>query len=167
LLFSNNSGKGLIVKKISTALLFTILTLAAFSNNVWAEDDDVVKALKAKCNENNSRACYLLGQRARTVDMDNKAALAFYIKACDLDDIESCNVAGILTQQKGLQYSKHWKAAFKLYDKACQAKHKFACANIGSLKYREGRQKAAIKYYKMACDLGNRIGCDNTTRLKR
>ena len=155
------------MKKISTALLVTILVLFVSGNNVWADDDDIVKSLKTKCEEGVSRSCFLMGQRFRTVELDNKTALAYYVKACELDDMDGCNIGGILTQQQGLQNSKHWKEAFKLFEKACIAKHDSACANIGSLKYREGRQKAAIKYYTMACELGNEIGCANTQRLKR
>ncbi len=155
------------MKKISTVLLAAAITFFVSCNNVWAEDDEVVKSLKIKCEDGVARACYLLGQRYRTVDMDNDTALAFYIKACDKGDMDGCNIGGILTQQKGLQNSKYWKDAFKLYIKACEAKNDSACANIGSLKYREGRQKAAIKYYKMACDMGNIVGCNNTQRLKR
>lgn len=121
--------------------------------------------MKIDCEKGESRPCYLLGQRYRTVELDNKTALEYYIKSCDHDDMDGCNIAGILTQQQGLQYSKHWKEAAKFYQKACDSKQDLACANMGSLKYREGRAKAALKYYKLACDLGNIVGCQNVSRL--
>jgi TPR repeat protein len=167
LFFLKDNGKENIVKKISTALLVTIIVLFVSCNYVWADDDDIVRSLETKCAEGDSRSCFLMGQRFRTVELDNKTALTYYVKACELNDMDGCNIGGILTQQNGLQNSKDWKDAFKLFAKACAAKHDSACANIGSLKYREGRQKAAIKYYTMACELGNEIGCANTQRLKR
>ncbi|NIQ02856.1 MAG: hypothetical protein GWM98_22905, partial [Nitrospinaceae bacterium] len=62
-------------------------------------------------------------------------------------------------------YSPQWKKAAKLFKKGCDVGSDKACFNLGSLKYREGRQSSAIKYYKKACDLGNQVGCQNHQEL--
>ncbi len=136
-------------------------------NGVWAEDDPRVAKLKSLCEEGNGNACYEMGERYRTVELDNKTAKEYHLKACDGGHITGCTHAGILIQMTGQQYSKQWKQAAKLFQKGCDVKSDKACFNLGRLKYKEGRQKAAIKYWTLSCDYGNQIACDNVQKLKK
>ena len=78
-----------------------------------------------------------------------------------------CTNGGILLAMKGTPYSKQFKQARKMFDKACEAKEDQSCFNLGTLNYKEGRQKKAIKYYKKACEMGNQGGCAKEKRLRR
>lgn len=151
-------------------LNITALAVGIFffcSNSVWAEDDPETKAIKDACEKGNGRACYRIGERYRRVELDNKNAIPYYLKACDDNYLAGCNGAGILIQMTGKQYSPQWKRAAKLFAKGCELKDHTACFDLGQLKYREGRQSAAKKYWKMSCDLGNRIACSNYKRINR
>ncbi len=141
-------------------MVFVSLMVAS----AWAQEDKLLKMCE---EENNSVACFKIGDQKRVLDRDNKAALKYYLKACDGGHMTACNFAGIFTQMKGKQYSKQWKEAFKLYEKACNAGEDGACFNIGSLKYKEGRAKSAKKYYKIACDMKNEVACNNLKKLER
>lgn len=136
------------------------------SNEVRAGDDPSVARLKALCEEGNGVACYKIGERYRTVELDKKTSSAYHLKACDAGYITGCTHAGILIQMTGKQYSPQWKKAAKLFLKGCDVDSDKACFNLGQLKYREGRQKAALKYWSKACDLGNQIACSNKKRLE-
>lgn len=147
------------------ALTFAVFFLC--SNAVWAEDAPETTALKDACEKGNGTACFKIGERYRTVEMDNKKSIVYHLKACDNDYITGCTHAGILTQMTGKQYSAQWKKAAKLYTKGCDAKSDKACFNLGQLKYKEGRQSAAKKYWKKSCDLGNAVACSNFERISR
>ncbi|MBC8284143.1 MAG: sel1 repeat family protein [Nitrospinae bacterium] len=123
--------------------------------------------MEALCGEGNSTACFRVGERYRTVERDNKKALEYYIKACDSDYMTGCTNGGILLALKGTPYSKDFKQARKMFDKACEAGEDQSCFNLGTLNYKEGRQKKAIKYYKKACGMGNQGGCAKEKRLRR
>lgn len=128
-------------------------------NGVWAEDDPRVANLKKWCEEGNGAACFQMGERYRTVELDNKTAIVYHLKACDAGYITGCNHAGILLMGIGTHGSKEWKQAGKLFKKGCDIDTDKACYNLGSLKFKEGRQKASLKYWKKSCDLGNASGC--------
>ncbi len=147
----------------------TVLMLGMFFlslNEVQAEDGPEVTRLKALCEEGNGTACFRIGERYRTLELDKKSSSAYHLKACDAGYITGCTHAGILIQMTGKQYSPQWKKAAKLFLKGCDVDSDKACFNLGQLKYREGRQKAALKYWGKACDLGNQIACANNKRLK-
>lgn len=151
---------------------FTILTLLAVSiliqaPGVWAEDDEATKKRRALCEEGNSAACFLMGERYRIVERDQKTALKFYIQACDGDYMTGCTNGGILLVMKGTPYSKEFKQARKMFDKACDAGEDPSCFNMGSLNFKEGRQKKSLQYYLKACDMGNQAGCAKHKRLSR
>ena len=57
--------------------------------------------------------------------------------------------------------------AKKMFQKACDAGEDPSCFNLGTLSYKEGRQKRAIKYYKKACKMGNQGGCAKEQKLSR
>jgi uncharacterized protein len=134
---------------------------------VSAEDDKVTKKKRALCEEGNSTACFQMGERYRIIEQDNKTALKFYIKACENDYMTGCTNGGILLIMRGTPYSKEFKQARKMFNKACEAGEDPSCFNMGSLNYKEGRQKKALQYYLKACDMGNQSGCAKHKRLSR
>jgi TPR repeat protein len=155
------------VKNLISLMALTVAVCFLCSNAVWAEDAPETKAIKDACEKGNGRACFKIGERYRTVELDNKSALPYYEKACNDNYLAGCNAAGILTQMTGKQYSPQWKKAAKFFLKGCDEKDHVACSNLGQLKYKEGRQSASKKYWKKACDLGNQIGCANFERISK
>jgi uncharacterized protein len=154
------------VKKI---IILTILVTSVLiqASGVWAEEDELTKKTRALCDEGNSTACFKLGERYRVIERDNKTALGFYTKACDGDYMTGCTNGGILLIMRGTPYSKEFKQARKMFNKACEAGEDPSCYNMGSLNYKEGRQKKALQYYLKACDMGNNAGCAKHKRLSR
>ena len=152
--------------KYITRALLVLLSIAVFVSGALAEQTREEK-MEALCQEGNSTACFRIGERFRTVERDNKNALIYYIKACDDGYMTGCTNGGILLAMKGTPYSKDFKQARKMFDKACEAGEDQSCFNLGTLNYKEGRQSKAIKYYKRACEMGNQAGCAKEKRLKR
>ena len=150
-------------------ILLTILAASFFTqaSGVWAEEDELTQKTRALCDEGNSTACFKMGERYRIVERDNKTALNFYIKACEGDYMTGCTNGGILLIMKGTPYSKEFKQARKMFNKACDAGEDPSCFNMGSLYYKEGRQKKSLQYYLKACDMGNQSGCAKHKRLSR
>jgi len=153
------------VRNLIIAIAIIAISIVLSPQFTFAEEDEMVVKMKTLCEEGNGTACFKMGERFRVIEQDPKSAVPYFIKACDVDYFTGCTHAGILIQSQGLQYSKQWKQATKLYQKACDAKSDRACFNLGSLKYREGRQKASAKYYKIACDLGNQQACHNYRKV--
>ena len=133
----------------------------------WAADDKVTAATRSACKDGNSAACFKMGERYRIIERDNKTALGFYKKACEKDYMTGCTNGGILLFMSGAHGSSQWKNAKKMFQKACEAGEDPSCFNLGTLSYREGRQKRAIKFYKQACAMGNQSGCAKEKNLKR
>ena len=152
--------------KYITRALLVLLSIAVFVSGALAQQTREEK-MEALCQEGNSTACFKVGERYRTVERDNKKALTYYIKACDGGYMTGCTNGGILLAMKGTPYSKSFKQARKMFDKACEAGEDQSCFNLGTLNYKEGRQSKAIKYYKRACEMGNQAGCAKEKRLKR
>ena len=150
-------------------ILLPILAVSIFiqAPGIWAEEDEMTKKKRALCEEGNSSACFQMGERYRIVEQDYKTALNFYIKACDGDYMTGCIDGGILLVMKGTPYSKEFKQARKMFIKACEAGEDPSCFNMGSLFYKEGRQKKSLQYYLKACDMGNQAGCAKHKRLSR
>jgi len=149
--------------KALSIMTFSILCVSVAS----AQEKSLEEKMEDLCGEGNSTACFKVGERYRTVERDNKKALVYYIKACDDGYMTGCTNGGILLAMKGTPYSKQFKQARKMFDKACEAGEDQSCFNLGTLNYKEGRQKKAIKYYKKACDMGNQGGCAKEKRLRR
>ena len=152
--------------KYITRALLVMLSIAVFVSGALAQQTREEK-MEALCQEGNSTACFKVGERFRVVERDNKKALAYYIKACGDGYMTGCTNGGILLAMKGTPYSKDFKQARKMFDKACEAGEDKSCFNLGTLNYKEGRQSKAIKYYKRACEMGNQSGCAKEKRLKR
>tara|TARA_Y100001960_G_scaffold273811_1_gene302333 strand:+ start:856 stop:1320 length:465 start_codon:yes stop_codon:yes gene_type:complete len=154
------------VKYLIKLLIITAVSLICVSV-ASTQEKSLDEKLEDLCGEGNSTACFKVGERYRTVERDNKKALVYYIKACDDGYMTGCTNGGILLAMKGTPYSKQFKQARKMFDKACEAGEDQSCFNLGTLNYKEGRQKKAIKYYKKACDMGNQGGCAKEKRLRR
>lgn len=124
--------------------------------------------LKMMCEEKKvSMSCWRLGERYRTLDKDNKKALVQYEKACEMGLMDGCSYAGVVLAQRGTPHSEDFKKAADYFGRACEQKHDVACFNLGSIKYKEGRQGKAVEYYKQACELGHKGACDRAAKLKR
>ena len=138
-----------------------------FSSFAWAEDDAETAAMRSACSDGNSTACFRMGERYRIIERDNKIAIDFYKKSCEADYMTGCTNGGILLFMDGTHGSSQWKNAKKMFEKACNAGEDTSCFNLGSVSYREGRQKKAIKFYHRACEMGNQAGCAKEKNLKR
>ena len=155
------------MKKNILTNIAIFLFYMVFNSFVWADEDAKTKELRSQCENGNSFACFKMGEKYRIIERDEKSALVFYIKACDANYMTGCTNGGILMKNKGTQYSPEWKKAKKMFQKACDAGEDPSCYNLGTINYREGRQKKAIKYYHQACKMGNQVGCAREKRLKR
>ena len=159
-------------KNLKTILILSICIV--FTPFAWAGDDETTAKNRALCDtrtellpNGNSAACFAMGERYRVVEQDNKTALKFFRKACNADYMTGCTHGGILLFMSGKHSSAQWKEAKKMFQKACEAGEDRSCYNLGTLSYKEGRQKRAIKYYKKACKMGNPGGCARGKRMAR
>jgi hypothetical protein len=154
---------------VKNFIVFTLLAVSILIQvpGASAEDDKLTAKKRALCKEGNSLACFQMGERYRIVERDQKTALKFYTKACENDYMTACTNGGILLIMKGTPYSKEFKQARKMFDKACNAGEDPSCFNMGSLNFKEGRQKKSLQYYLKACDMGNQMGCAKHKRLSR
>jgi len=150
---------------LGTLLMLGLFMVSPFTS--WAGDDEVTKKKRAACDKGNSAACFLMGERYRVVEQDNKTAIKFFRKSCQADYMTACTHGGILLFMTGKHSSAQWKEAREMFVKACDAGEDPSCYNMGTLSYKEGRQKRAIKYYKKACKMGNKGGCLKEQKLKR
>lgn len=149
-------------KSIGIFAVLAALLLAVSGPSLALEED----AMKSFCTEKkDADQCFALGEKYRTVDMNNSSALEFFTLGCNLEHMTSCVHAGILTQQKGTQNSPEWKTAADLYQKACDQHHDRGCFNLATLKYKEGRANKAKELFQLACDYGNKIACENMKKI--
>ena len=151
------------INKCWVVLTGVFFALASLGNTVWAQQ----KTMKSLCEDGNSTACFKVGRDSLSLDRDKKAALVYFVKACDGGHMTGCTFGGNLMQNTGTQYSPQWKKAAKMFQKACDAGEDASCFNLGSLKYKEGRASRAKKYYQKACDMGNQPGCANVEWLSK
>ena len=83
------------VKKL---IVLTILAVSIFfqAPGIWAEEDEKIQKRRALCEEGNSTACFQVGEYYRFEwsrygkTQDQKTALNFYIKACDMGNRAGC-----------------------------------------------------------------------------
>ena len=133
------------------------LLLLAVPEYAAGMDEEQMKTL---CTEKkDADQCFALGEHYRVVDLNNKAALEYFILGCGLEHMTSCVHAGILTERNGIQNSAEWKQAADFYQKACDQHHDKGCFNMGMLKFKEGRAKKAMELFQLACDYGNSPAC--------
>ena len=157
--------KVFIVKKLIWVALLCLIDAPAFAQPIDTTSEGFLKNMCE--NKKVSISCWKLGERFRTLDRNLKMALPWYEKACDMGLMDGCSYAGVIFAQRGTPYSKDFKKATKYFSLACEQKHDIACFNLGSIKYKEGRQKKAIKYYDMACEMGHQGGCARAAKLKK
>ena len=147
-------------------VIFIALSVGIFASGALAEKMQE-EQMEALCKKGNSTACFKIGERYRILDRDTKNALKYYLVACEKGYMTGCTNGGVILAMRGTPYSKDFKQARKMLDKACNAGEDQSCFNMGTLNYKEGRQSKAIKYYKKACEMGNQAGCAREKRLKR
>ena len=153
--------------KYFVMVIFVALSVGIFASGALAQEQTQAEKMEALCKKGNSTACFKVGERYRILDRDTKKALEYYVIACSAGYMTGCTNGGIILAMKGTPYSKDFKQARKMFDKACGAGEDQSCFNLGTLNYKEGRQSKAIKYYKKACGMGNQAGCAREKRLKR
>ena len=74
-------------------------------------------------------------------------ATILYGKACDGQNLDSCNSVGNIEYQKG----NHEKA-FVAYQKSCDLGSLAGCSNLGILEYERGNIEQALALLEESCD---------------
>jgi len=125
---------------------------------------DILEALSLyndACQYGEALGCANLGNIYANglfgVTQDKVKAEQYFSRACELDDISSCNK---------LQSIKKitTKVDFNLAKKACEHNGKVACYKLGELYASknpivEKDDKKALEYFQKACDLGHNQAC--------
>lgn len=86
----NPFWKGPDVKKLIAVTALMVGMIFSSVSGVRAEDDPKVIKLKELCEKGNGTACFKIGERYRTVELDNKSATVYHLKACDNGYITGC-----------------------------------------------------------------------------
>lgn len=128
-----------------------------------AEKGDI-KGLQKLCDEKVGLACELVGGYYAIKHHDDKQALLWFQKGCDVGGELSCNVVADFYMK-----AKNYPQAFRFYTKACDGGMMGACNDLGVL-YQNGlgvRQDGAqaLELYVRACDGGVGLGCENVGAL--
>ena len=98
--------------------IFVALSVGIFASGAFAEKMQE-EQMEALCKKGNSTACFKIGERYRILDRDTKNALKYYLVACEEGYMTGCTNGGIILAMKGTPYSKDFKQARKMFDKAC------------------------------------------------
>jgi hypothetical protein len=98
------------------------------------------------------------------VEQNRSKAIAFFEKACSLNNLKSCTNLGII-YDNGKDVKKNKTRAVKFYKKACDLNGSVACSNLGYM-YDKGdgiakNDSFAIALYKKACNLDDAQSCFN------
>jgi len=94
----------------------------------------------------------VIGVNEDTVTKDDKKALEFFKKACDMGDKESCTLAAVMDGDNA-----NLAKASEQHKKDCDSKGDILACGLFAL-FMEGKDnKEAAKYYKKACELGKNI----------
>ena len=107
-------------------------------------------------------------------------SLAQLIKACDLNDAQSCTVLGVIYRdgEDVIMYrnaaqgvKKDYSKAKKYFRKACDLNDGNGCFSLATLHATgEGVKKdysKAKKYYKKSCDMNSVVACEQYKKLKK
>lgn len=148
------------------------------------KEPEMITAIKSMCDKNLSVAC----QSAAVFEEKNKnlsAAKLFYQKACDLNDIFSCEkVANSSDNQKirlseicnygdfascakaGIIYydETDFKNARILFNKGCALFDRLSCTFLGIISLRENDPASSLNFLKKACDLGSTTACEKISQ---
>ena len=121
-----------------------------------------------QCNvEKDAASCAdlaLMLVKGEGVPADEKKAMSFYLRACDLGSALGCNQAGMRLED-GLGIAKDDVKAAALYQKACDAAKPDGCTNLARM-FANGWGLAkdephAVEILTRACNLGDPGGCSN------
>ncbi len=128
-----------------------------------AEKGDI-KGLQGICDSKVGLACELAGGYYAIKHHDDKQALLWFQKGCDVGGELSCNVVADFYMK-----AKNYPQAFRFYTKACDGGMMGACNDLWVL-YQNGlgvRQDGAqaLELYVRACDGGVGLGCENVGAL--
>ncbi|MBQ4487725.1 hypothetical protein SAMN02910344_02189 [Ruminobacter amylophilus] len=113
------------------------------------------KYYKEACDKNNGEQCGRLSHFYR--ESKNYEKAVFYaIKACDLNDVYGCFMAGSINKYE----REHYYEAAYYYDKACTLYDDNCCSFVGNMYYFGNEipvnKKLAKSYYKRSCDIGTK-----------
>jgi hypothetical protein len=108
-----------------------------------------------------------LGDKPNTVGKDNRRALAYYLKGCDLSLPLSCSFAAYITYRSEVGPKDPVKAR-SLYEKSCNAGSLFGCRGLAVMLDSNAaygpsgdKDRADAKtYYQKGCALSDTYSCD-------
>ncbi len=105
---------------------------------------------------------YQYGRKGRTADP--RAALSYYLKACQLGDGAGCTNLGFL-YESATGAERDLARAATLYQSGCDARNALGCNNLGVL-YDAGRGVAkdramAARLFRKGCAIGDHRACNN------
>lgn len=159
------------MKKLGCRIFIVALVFMGYGLNPATAEMESLESLLPPCEKGDGEACFRLGERYRILDQDEKSALPFLVKSCELakenDNTTSCSHAGILLMKRGTPNSEDFKKAAQYLEKACNSKNDRACYNMGTLKHKEGRQRDALKFFDLACQYANKEGCERAEKLRK
>ncbi len=117
---------------------------------------------RAQCDKNNPKSCAQLAVIYRNAGKDQMQAVAFFKKACGLNDESACAEFGSHLLN-GIGISADRFKAFETFKKACKAGDALGCSYLGRM-HRSGiapeaSVDTAFTQFKRACDGGFSQGC--------
>lgn len=126
-----------------------------------AKDKEKARELyTAACDQGSGEACGSLGSLVQELDKDETAAVALWLKACEMSVMDACfNAAERLRHDKP-------KEATALYAKACkgagddQMLTGLACGRGGVHAYQSGEAATAAELAKASCNDKRVAGCN-------
>jgi len=149
-----------------------IFIILIFLQTVYCEENGINKNLLLSCDKGEDNACFKIGEkyaRGNNVDKNYEIAIKYFIKSCNLGNIEASYKLGIIY----VMGRKNRKKAVKFYTIACDSNHGKACNNLGAL-YKYGKYgvtkdyKKALELFDKACksEDGVEKGCTNKEELE-
>lgn len=155
------------MKKILLILCFSVVAL------IGGEFEDGIEAIKSKdyekaksalqsaCDEENARACSVLGdlysgQIEEVKEL--KKSLLYYKKGCDLKDVKSCyNLAYMYRLGEGVDIDINESISY--FSKGCHGGDGMSCYELSDIYEEQGDDKKALNLQVRACDLGCTKSC--------
>jgi len=137
-------------------VVISLLTACVFPSLALADESQVVKDYKARCDKGEAVACAALG--------------LMYWKRCDEGNALGCFDLGMM-YANGKGVTKDSFQAVALFRKACDGGTAEGCHNLGVMYYKGAgvRQSDtdALNYFGKACDLKYEGGCEAYARMKK
>ncbi len=113
------------------------------------EYDKAYKLLNKACNDDEMKACSLLGLMyadGSGTQKDYKKARQLYAKACDGGDAKGCLYLGLLCENE-----KEDNKAAEFYKKACDLGEYSGCYSLGLMQAKNNETKMALRNQAKAC----------------